>query len=69
MKNNILTVIGGVVVFVAMFIGICFLAALPTYWLWNWLMPTLLGLRSITLVQAVGVNLLAGILFRGFKTS
>jgi len=37
--------------------------AFPTMWLWNWLMPVIFGLIKINFWQALGINLLAGILF------
>lgn len=46
-------------------IGIALLYTLPVYFLWNWLMPKLFGLSRLTLLQALGLNLLAGFLFRG----
>ena len=39
--------------------------ALPTMWLWNWLMPTIFGLIKISGWQALGINVLSGILFKG----
>lgn len=44
------------------------LLALPTMWLLNWLVPVLIpGAAgwSITWIQAWGLNILTGILFRG----
>ena len=38
--------------------------ALPTLLLWNWVMPDILGLPYIQFWQALGVNLLSGVLFR-----
>jgi hypothetical protein len=35
--------------------------------LWNWLLPTLFGLKSITLWQAIGLLALCRILFGGFR--
>ena len=35
--------------------------------LWNWLMPTIFGLRTITYWQALGLMVLSWILFRGFR--
>jgi len=35
--------------------------------LWNWLLPTLFGLRSITFWQAIGLLALCRILFGGFR--
>jgi len=37
--------------------------SLPTWLLWNWLMPGVFGLPSISLVQAFGLLLLSGFLF------
>jgi hypothetical protein len=51
----------GVVVLVGFILGF------PLMYLWNWLMPTLFNLPTITFWQAVGLNLLSGILFN--KTS
>ena len=39
-------------------------AAIPTYFLWNWLMPEIFGVKVITFWQAWGVNFLVGILFK-----
>ena len=39
------------------------LAALAAMGLWNWLMPTLFGLTIITILQALGLMLLAKLLF------
>lgn len=52
-----------------MFLGVIFVAlcalvlGLPLMVLWNWLMPTLFGLTKITFWQAIGLNILTGILF------
>ena len=35
--------------------------------LWNWLMPTIFGLTTITFWQAAGIVLLARLVFGGFK--
>jgi len=37
-----------------------------TMHLWNWLMPTVFGLRTITWAQALGLLVLGKILFGGF---
>jgi hypothetical protein len=39
-------------------------AAIPTYFLWNWLMPTIFSVKVITFWQAWGINFLTGILFK-----
>ena len=38
-----------------------------TMQLWNWLMPPLFGLRTISFVQAIGLVLLSKILLGGFR--
>ena len=40
------------------------LLAIPTVLLWNWLMPEIFSLPIITIQQAFGLNLLAGMFFR-----
>jgi hypothetical protein len=53
-------------------IGVCLAAlfALLFGWvvmlLWNWLMPSLFGIKAITYWQAFGITILAKILFSGF---
>ena len=56
------------VVFIALFIlGVFLLIGWAVKWLWNSLMPELFGLTTITYWQAVGILVLAKILF-GFGT-
>ena len=53
-------------------IGVLFLYSLllafPTYFLWNWLMPDIFGLGRIDVIQALGLNFLANILFKSNVT-
>jgi len=55
--------VGVIVVFIGIIFGLALILALPTMWLWNWLMPDIFGLTKITLAQAFGINLLSSILF------
>ena len=41
---------------------------LPVMLLWNWIIPALFGLTKITFWQAIGLNLLCGLLFKGTNT-
>ncbi len=59
---SIVLVLGGIA-------AIALVAALPTWLLWNWLMPELFGLKVITFWQALGVNMLTGILFKSSVSS
>ena len=59
MKVIIKSLVGIVVIVV-----FAILIAIPTMLLWNWLMPVLFGLIKIGFWQALGLNLLTGILFK-----
>ena len=54
-------------VFLVMVVTLGFVAlilGLPLMLIWNWIMPELFYWEPITFWQAVGINLLTGILFR-----
>lgn len=44
------------------------LFAIPTFLLWNWLMPVIFGVTQITLLQAWGINALSGCLIKSSTT-
>lgn len=60
------------------FIGICaiigyiviiaVILALPIMLLWNWLMPDIFNLPTITFWQALGISLLSSCLFKNGRT-
>ena len=58
--ETLLKVLGAI----ALIVVLAIIFSLPTMLLWNWLMPVLFGLARITWVQALGINVLSGILFR-----
>ena len=37
--------------------------SIPTWLLWNWLMPSVFGLPTVSLAQAFGLLLLSGFIF------
>jgi len=37
--------------------------------LWNWLIPGIFGLETITFWQALGLNLLSGLLFKSYNNT
>jgi len=43
---------------------VAIIIAFPTMWLWNWLMPVIFSLPEIGFWQALGLNLLSGILIK-----
>ncbi|MFY0629199.1 MAG: hypothetical protein JXR05_02390 [Flavobacteriaceae bacterium] len=60
-------VIVGTVLFIAILaVGFFILFGYALMYLWNWLMPAIFGLTTITFWQAIGLCLLSKILFGGF---
>ena len=57
-------IIGSVVSIVGLTILLGLVCGLPVMWLWDWLMPTLFGLKEITLFQAWGLMALCSLLFK-----
>ena len=66
--GTLLKIIGGAVLIVGVILLLALLFAFPTKWLWNWLMPYLFALKTITIWQALGLNILCGFLFKGSST-
>jgi len=54
---------------ISFIILIALLFALPTMWLWNYLMPDIFSLKEINVVQALCMNLLCGMLFKSNSSS
>ena len=52
-------------------IGLIFILAIlmsvPTWLLWNWVGVSVLGLKQITLTQALGIQILFSLLFKSFS--
>jgi hypothetical protein len=57
---------GRSLVMLLMFAVLCMLAGFAVMYLWNWLMPALFGLKTITYWQGFGLLALCKILFGGF---
>ena len=55
----------GIAIFIAFLIFIA-LGGVVVQLLWNWLVPSLFGLRQVTLWEALGLLALSRILFGGF---
>ena len=64
MGRGLKTIGLGVLAAVGMAAVFALVTALPTMWLWNWLMPELFGLKEITFWQALGLLVLSTLLFR-----
>lgn len=64
-KEDIAT---GCLVYVVLIAVVVVLTALPVMWLWNWLMPELFGLSTLTFWQALGLSALTSLLFKSYNT-
>lgn len=57
--DKLILILGSAILVLMLIGGFALTAAAPTYFLWNWRMPDLFGLHI-----ALGINILAGILFK-----
>lgn len=62
------TFLEGFLIAVITLVFITLILGLPLMWLWNWIMPELFYLDTITFWQALGLNALATILFKSNYT-
>jgi hypothetical protein len=63
-----MVILEGILKIMAIISLVCLLLGLPLMLLWNWLIPVIFGLSEISFWQAVGLNLLASILFARTST-
>ena len=66
--ENFLKIFGAIILTLILIVVLALLMGFPVMWLWNWLMPLIFGLKTITFWQAVGINILCGLLFRSTYT-
>ena len=67
MRGKSPAVIAGMIIFgIIAMTGLAILFGFVIMWLWNWLMPELFDLPSLTYWQAVGLFILSKILLGGF---
>ena len=62
--NSFGNIVGGFVLIAMMVIVFGLLFSLPVMLLWDWLMPILFKLPEITWLQAWGLTILCGFLFK-----
>lgn len=65
-SKNPAIVVGWVLIFAIFIIGFIALFGFVFQYLWNWLMPDIFGLITITYWQGIGLMILAKIIFGGF---
>ncbi len=64
--RNVLAIIGMVIGGFVFAMVMALLFGILVKWLWNWLMPPIFGLTTITFWQAWGLVVLSHILFKSF---
>lgn len=65
MKKAIIIIL--VTIIVGLLVGL--LMAFPIMWLWNFIIPTIFGLPTITWTQAWALYVLCGMLFKSTNTT
>lgn len=55
---------GGTIILLSTMVIIAIIFAVPIMFLWNWLMPDIFGLPTISIWQAIGINFLSSMLFQ-----
>ena len=67
--NNIITFLGTAILIALLVVAIAAILSFPLMVLWNWLMPLIFGLKTITWIQAWGLMVLSAILFKNNSVS
>lgn len=67
--NDLILWISRMVLVIVSFAESSLVAAIPTLFLWNWLMPEIFAIKTITFWQAWGINFLANVLFKNVQTT
>ena len=57
-------IIAGIFVVIVVALLVALLEVIPVMLLWNWLMPLIFGLPTLSFWQSFGVCVLSGLLFR-----
>ena len=64
----VVKLLGGLLYTVIITIAIGLLLSLPVFWLWNGILPDLFGFKQITWMEAWGLMILSGLLFKSSVT-
>jgi len=61
-------IIVNLLIIIATALAVALLIAYPVMWLWNWLMPEIFGLSTLSVWQSLGLLLLSTALFKSSST-
>ena len=67
--KNFVTSVGAIVVSLFIIAIAALIGGIVIMWLWNWLMPVIFGLTTITYLQGAGLAALCGLLFKNNSTN
>lgn len=67
--DDVYGIIEATMIVVGVIIVVALLLTLPVMWLWNWLMPVIFELPTITFWQALGLSVLCSFLFKPTSVS
>ena len=67
--ETFIKIIGVALLAIFAIVVIALILSVPVWLLWNWVAVTVLGLKEITLLQALGLTLLSSILFKSSSVS
>ena len=67
--KNFVTSVGAIVVSLFIIVIAALIGGIVIMWLWNWLMPVIFGLATITYLQGAGLAALCGLLFKSTSTT
>ena len=65
---KLITIVGAVVLVVVGIAGLSLLLSLPLMWAWNYVVPYLFGLKTITWLQSWCLSFVAGTLLKSNVT-
>ena len=61
--DKFLKALVGVIIVLAATVLAAFIEGVFVMWLWNWLMPMIFGLTTISYIEGFGISFLCGMLF------
>jgi|APMI01.1.fsa_nt_gi hypothetical protein len=67
--STVSTYVGLIVAGLLISVVVSLVVAIPVFFLWNWLMPVVFGVKAITFLQAWGLLLLASFFFKPPSTT
>jgi hypothetical protein len=68
-ENTVFKIIFTFLAFIVVALFLSFLMAYPTMWVWNYVAPPVVGLKTVTVCQAWALNALCALLFKSYEST